>query len=302
MYWDMGVESMKMFFKAVQENFTGKSLRLTKQVQEERKKLELTIVSIRPRIDQGLQQMEAARKELKFLKDNKDAIEKNKNFQYTYKEQKFRKVDLPAGVYTTTCQTCNRTCHENCVFSDNNDKSRCSAITDGYCTVCPNKCYWTKHFNLPFKYEYYYVEELRNYEDLKKRYYEAQNGKNISDQVLDGLSKDLKQVQQKIYNDIETMCSSLKKLDEIALKPNPYSSTEMIDLMIQQEQTNKQEGYLDRIQGLNDVKQKYQILSKLTTSNEKEKALKEFFSSYQNTISELDNINKGKDNSSCSIF
>ena len=35
---------------------------------------------------------------------------------------------LPAGTYVTNCRVCNKTCHDNCAFADDNDKARCSAM------------------------------------------------------------------------------------------------------------------------------------------------------------------------------
>jgi len=49
----------------------------------------------------------------------------------------------------------------------------CSAMVNGKCTVCPQKCDWSSHSNLPFIFEYYIHTEKRTKEDLKKRFVDA---------------------------------------------------------------------------------------------------------------------------------
>jgi len=71
-------------FKDVEGKFIPKSLSLTKEVLDERKKLQHTVVNIKPRIDVGLSKLESARKEIEYLEKHQEAIESNKNFTYSY--------------------------------------------------------------------------------------------------------------------------------------------------------------------------------------------------------------------------
>ncbi len=48
-------------------------------------------------------------------------------------------------------------------------------MTDGFCTVCPNKCEWMKHSNLPFIYEYYEEMVTKRSQDLYNNYIDAQS-------------------------------------------------------------------------------------------------------------------------------
>ena len=117
-----------------------KSLILSKQVLELRQKLEATITGLRPQIDKSLIIMENIRKEISFIKANKDKIDQFKDFKYKFKEPKVTKQDLQQGQYTSNCIICNYTCHYPCYISDDNNKIRCSAMRNEYCTVCKNKC------------------------------------------------------------------------------------------------------------------------------------------------------------------
>lgn len=97
--------------------------------------------------------LDTIKKELVFLNHHKLEIEENKNFTYSVLEPKIEKIDLAPGIHTTTCLNCNRTCHENCIFSNNEDKAKCIAMNKSFCTICPKKCWWFMHVNYPFIYK-----------------------------------------------------------------------------------------------------------------------------------------------------
>jgi len=44
---------------------------------------------------------------------------------------------------------------------------------DGNCGVCPGKCYWDKHSNLPFVFIYTEKKVLGTYFELKEKYENA---------------------------------------------------------------------------------------------------------------------------------
>ena len=78
----------------------------------------------------------------------------NKDFKYTIKTTKQRKVDLQGqDVYVTNCLICNYTCHETCGYANDGDKFKCSAmdhqgdIQRAHCAVCVKKCGWQDHVN-----------------------------------------------------------------------------------------------------------------------------------------------------------
>ena len=55
----------------------------------------------------------------------------------------------------------------------------------------------------------------------------------------------------------------MQRLDEIALKPNPLSEVEYIDLLIESERQEGKPGYPQRIKYYQDMKQRAMIMSKL---------------------------------------
>ena len=160
---------------------------LTREVLNVRKQLQVKILGLRPQLDQNLQVMENVRKEINIIETNKDKINQCKDFNYKFKKPEIVKKDLPKGEHTTTCIICNYTCHYPCYIPDNNDKIRCSAMRNGKCTVCKNKCEWNQHQNLPYIIEYKEIEETPTSKELGKKYVDS-----TSIQKLKKLLKNLK--------------------------------------------------------------------------------------------------------------
>ena len=63
-------------------------------------------------------------------------------------------------------------------------------------------------------------------------------------------------------DDIEILKDSLNILRNITSKSNPYSSIEVVDLMIYQENLNKKAGFSERLKSLDEIKNYYIISSK----------------------------------------
>ena len=59
--------------------------------------------------------------------------------------------ELPPGVCTVTCLTCNFDCYENWNGTDDAEKKYCPAMdSDGNCQQCPRKCSWDLHKAVPY--------------------------------------------------------------------------------------------------------------------------------------------------------
>ena len=141
MFWKMGANSFKEFFKQFSTAKT-QSLQQTREVIQEREKLEAIIQGLQPQIKAGLTKIDVLRQERQILRDHEAAILSNKNFTYKVAETKQRLVYLDPGTYVTNCLVCNYTCHGRCVFADDNDKYCCAAMDEGHgtwsakCGVC----------------------------------------------------------------------------------------------------------------------------------------------------------------------
>jgi predicted nuclease with TOPRIM domain len=264
MFWNMGMKSFENFFtrfKVVEPQ----SLQLTNEVLEERQRLETTINRLQPQINERLAKIEELRDEERILKEHESDMLTNKDFKYTVTLTKQRKVDLNPGHYVTNCLVCNYTCHEDCRYNNDCDKWRCSAMDDGdmntaSCRVCPGGgCHWTQHVNNPYRFELYQEDEERTQEDLKQKYAEAAEGKVHVQGMIKTINDHLSQLDEHVTEMFDQVRDSSKRLGEIALKPNPLTEVEYIDILIESEKQEVKPGYKARIKYLQDARKRAQL-------------------------------------------
>ncbi|XP_075034340.1 uncharacterized protein LOC142095289 [Mixophyes fleayi] len=261
MFWNMGVESMKTFFSHL-SNIETKSLTLTKEVLRERKQLQMTLQALQPQIKLALMKLDEIRKTEEALQQNKDRMAANKDFEY----EVVKTVPVQEVItkdFITNCQNCHFTCHYPCRIPDDKDKHKCYAMSNGSCTQCPGKCVWNVHFNQKYKWDYVTTKEKRTYDQLKANY-EAASGEVMTvEKMFKKLKDEYDDMKKTVFGLIDKSSQSLKRLREIALRPNPLSTPEYIDLMIQNEELEAKPGYLERIKSLMEVREQAEILQKM---------------------------------------
>ncbi|XP_062894941.1 uncharacterized protein LOC134341109 isoform X1 [Mobula hypostoma] len=268
MSWKMGENSMKKFFRALNKMET-KSLSLTKEVLMERKQLETVVEGLQVQIRVGLTKLEEVRKTQQVLNQHQTELEANKDFEYEIEITVPEQEDISkTGHYITNCQKCHFTCHYPCAIANDAEKSGCAAM-DGNrnCTVCPQKCVWSVHFNQKYKFNYVTKKEKRTYDELKKNYEMAYGEKMTQQNIMESLQQEFVVVQNVVLEFIEQLSISIRRLEEIALRPSPLSTPAYIELLIQSEKEEAKPGFLDRIQALRDVKERAELIEKVTNVN-----------------------------------
>lgn len=257
MFWKMGAKSLDKFFAALNTMKT-KSLTMTKEVLRERKQLENSIENLQEQVKAGLAKLEEIKQTSEILKAHEAEISRNENFEFEVKVTKPDKKDISrSGNYITNCQQCHHTCHYPCGIPNDKDKKGCDAMgSNGYCEVCPGKCYWNVHFNQKYKWEYKEVTEKRTIKDLKDKYMKATKEKFSVQEVINKLNNEYKQVQDKVVELVETSGKCLNRLKEIALKPNPLSTLEYIDMLIEAEKSEAKPGWKKRVETLMAMREK----------------------------------------------
>uniref|UniRef100_A0A672ILA4 Septin-type G domain-containing protein n=1 Tax=Salarias fasciatus TaxID=181472 RepID=A0A672ILA4_SALFA len=265
MFWDMGSKSMKRFFNALNVINT-KSLKLTKEVLRERQQLEVSIKSLQTRVKLGLAKMEEINETEKQLKYHEAEISRNKNFEiYVTVKKPQQEVISGTGIYLTNCQQCHFTCHYPCGIPNDDDKSGCSAMgSDGRCKQCPGKCHWSVHFNQKYKWSYEEVQEKRTIGELKQKYQKAKGEKISVEGIIHGLKAHYNQMQTEVVKLISWSANCLNRLKEIALKPNPLSTPEYIDMLIEGEKSEGKPGFKERVNALMAMKEKAEFMTKVS--------------------------------------
>ena len=262
MFWKMGMKSFKTFFLQLGEKKGGSSQH-TKEVLREREHLEVLVSGLQPKIRQGLSKMDEMRQEEAAVKKFEAEIEANKSFTYRQTQTQQRRVPLKAGEHVTVCMHCHYTCHYPCYIPKNADKMNCAAMTGGKCGVCIQKCDWNMHENAGYRLEHFDVEVEVTLEQLKAKYYKAQSGKSTQQAMLDRMKAELQQMQSLVVDTIFQAKRSLARLNEIAMKSNPLSEVQYIELLIESEKKQAKPGFLRRIQSLEACKEEAELLAKI---------------------------------------
>ncbi|KAL3989019.1 hypothetical protein ACER0C_013337 [Sarotherodon galilaeus] len=264
MFWEMGTKSMRKFFAALNKIET-KSLTMTKEVLRERKQLENSVENLQVQVKLGLAKLEEIKETSEKLREHEAEISRNENFEFEVTVKKPVQEDISGtGNYITNCQQCHVTCHYPCAIPNDADKSGCSAIgPNGYCTECPGKCVWNIHFNQKYKWGYKDVKEKRTIKDLEEKYREAKGEKMTVQKVIDKLKAEYKSLQAEVVKLMERSSKCLNRLKEIALKANPLSTPEYIDMLIEGEKSEAKPGWKQRVQSLMSMKEKAETMAKI---------------------------------------
>ncbi|KAI9556597.1 hypothetical protein GHT06_016387 [Daphnia sinensis] len=266
-FWRMGMENFDRFFFALATMKT-KSLSLTKQVLEERRRLEATVEGLQPLIKYGLTKMEEMRKTKQMITNSQAQIDANENVEIEVEVHEAVQVKYDGGCLTN-CNKCQVTCHIPCYLGNTENKLNCAAMDHSMpaenrsCTVCPQKCIWNLHENQPYKWEYVKQKKTTTSDAIKEKYEAELKRKLTAQQLVQVLEQDVQKNDKIVLQQVNTVTQCIKRLDEIALRPNPFSTPQYIDLFIDSEQQEKRQGYKERIESLKKLRKMAVIMSKI---------------------------------------
>lgn len=259
-FWDMGMKSCDDFFKSLL-NLQTRSLLLTSEVLTKRHKLENTILNLQEEIDLCLSKLNLLEQEVNIFTKYNVEIQANENFEYEVDESKMEKIDISGqGIHTTTCLTCNYTCHKNCAYANDDDKKGCCSMgEDGFCTECPKNCNWQQHANVPHIFKWYTEKVKKTYAEMKDKYQQANHKKMSQKDVLKEMDEEIKILETGIQLKIDEITKYGNRLKEIALRPDPLSTVQYIELMIESEMREKKSGFNKRVEILHGFKKRADI-------------------------------------------
>lgn len=260
MFWKMGTKSCKDFLSKL-TTVLPKSLFMTKSVLEMRNKIQLTIQKLQEEVTTGLNKLEQLKEEVNIVLKHKSTIEQNKDFEYTVIEEVIKSEKISPGTYITNCVKCNTTCHYPCRYSNNWDKIQCLAITNQYCNVCDKKCHWSDHVNNDFRIITIQEKKVKDSMYLKQKYQKAQGEYTSAEGIVTGLLDEIRARQLKIVGLTSEMRTRLEELDKIALKPNPLSTLDYIDILIDAEENTARAGWKERKNQLEDIRKEVVVMN-----------------------------------------
>ena len=103
--------------------------------------------------------------------------------------------------------------------------------------------------------------EKRHYVDLEKKYREGEKGKATAESMIMKIKDKVEKTFKKVCKDISTAQQCLQHLEEIALKPNPLTELQYIDLLIKAEKSEGKDGWENRVKCLEKAREMAVIMA-----------------------------------------
>jgi GTPase SAR1 family protein len=253
-FWEMGMDGYRHCFEVL-GSLQTQSLLLTRELLRERDRLQAAIQGIHRLVARGTSKLDEIEQEEAIVGQHRLDIEANRNFRTTVRIQKADQVRSPPGLHVTNCVICNMTCHHGCAYANNEDKKHCIAMNGENCKICPGKCFWRRHENQPFYWDFKEIEETRTLEEIRAKYADATTKKASAESILSKTRTMYKEIQAELQKHVENARRYVNRLAEIAARPNPLSSVDYIDLLIQAEEIEKKSGWQSRVRYLHEVRE-----------------------------------------------
>lgn len=257
-HWRMGEESMKRFFSLLSELET-RSLVLTKEVLDERRHLQACIDGLEHHLQITIDKQNELSQIGGALKANNDIIKDQKDFEFEVTI--YEPVRSPSGKMATSCQKCQVTCHRRCPLAPANKLIFCDVMRWGKCKVCPGKCSWQDHIKEKVVYIRTPKKVLKKYSDLKKEYEEGLVIPITSEELEMKIQSELTKAEENGQKLLEASYKCVARLEEIALRPNPMTAEQYLDILI------KRERKTDRIEKFEKMKLKARITCLMVKEN-----------------------------------
>ncbi|XP_057365083.1 uncharacterized protein LOC130685824 [Daphnia carinata] len=264
----MAVKGFDNFFADLR-NMKEISLTLTREVLEERRRLEALVEGLQHITQKKLAKIDEFEKIKKALTENQQQMKENKNFNFEVEFLVPESIDIGGtGQFTTNCQKCKTTCHFPCSKASDSDKYRCSVMdSNGTCMIC--KCSWNAHFNQKYRYEMVMEKVLRSSDAIRKQYQGAQTAALTNQQLFAQLQAEIDQNEKQLMELVREASPCIQRLNEIALKPHTLSTSAYIDLMIEKEKQEHHAGYQQRITTLQRLRQVAEMMTKVVNDHQK---------------------------------
>ncbi|XP_039537236.1 uncharacterized protein LOC120485501 [Pimephales promelas] len=277
--WGMGEESMNEFFKLMEEK-NRKSVQMTLNVLQERRRLEACVSNLKQRIEEKESKTDELKQIQEILRQNRDKIKKCEDFQFTV--TKSFKVKVPIvnewlwNRNATCCSVCEENCHEwHCDWVSPSKLSQCWVMKDDHCTVCSGKCHYSEHVKENKKYVTKTEDVKMTFNKLKQEYErnsekpktrfdknkydttkeehesimkESENITGIEKQLIRDLEK-IKEEKSKLLHEVYMAIMSLSK---IALKADSAFTLQHLDFLILR--LKEEEGKEEWMKNLEDLR------------------------------------------------
>ena len=182
----------------------------------------------------------------------------------------------PTTYSTTNCLDCKVTCHERCRVGLDNMKFICT-VMKGFskCRVCPGKCSWKKHANQGFVYDVELKDAEINVANIRRRYEKEVGRKLTPEEVTKQFEDEINEIEDETKKLIQQATSCIGRLEAIALRPDPLTTSDYIDVLIATERARPTNGWKKRVEYLMRLKGQAEFMKEISSAETRIKGTEE---------------------------
>ena len=261
--WKKNEKAYEKICRSLQE-IEDKSLWLTKKNLEERETLQLTLEDIKLKMEQGMKLAVAIRQTKAKVLSTRAERDKHKDFVYDVPVQKKEKqLYQKQEERSFNCTVCEKSCHSDCTLAYNKLRRFCKVVNTikGTCKQCD--CLASVHKLENFVYTTVVVQEKRVVAEGAFKFAKAHIEVSASAIVLEALQEEQKRITTENLLLLWKAKQCLKKIQDISLSGTPITETSYVDLMIQNEKETQKDGWKERVEALNELKQNAEAISEI---------------------------------------
>ncbi|XP_073488613.1 uncharacterized protein [Aquarana catesbeiana] len=263
LHWEIGMQNIEKFLLAFLPGIASKDLSLTKEVLKERNALEVTLDGLVQKIQEVIFKRHELEETERALNEHKVEIEKNVHFQMEVMQ--CRKEKIESSENSTNCNECESTCHKDCLVYFNPLVYFCEVFNmKGDCRVCGHST--TAHCSEKSYYKTSSVLKVITFPEIIKQYDEEMKVITL-EKFLMKLKEKIQKAENEALKLIQKVDTILKRLQEIALKPNSMSAVDYIQQLIEKEYQERTDGFGERIKMLEKAIKGFNFISNIQSQD-----------------------------------
>jgi hypothetical protein len=123
------------------------------------------------------------------------------------------------------------------------------------------------HNNNSYRFETYPVTVEKTYDELKQKYEIAQKEEKKQRSVIGKVSGAFSSLGNKVMKMVSDVRGYINKLNDIALRPNPLSDLDYIDLLIESEKSERKCGWEQRLKLYYKMRKEAELMRQTANAN-----------------------------------
>jgi hypothetical protein len=122
------------------------------------------------------------------------------------------------------------------------------------CNICPGKCSKDKHQHDDYKWDSIQEVETQTLYEVREKYKAAKKQQSNAEEILHGLKEEIERLKSDIFKTMEEITDCSNVLKKIALRGNPLTVMDHVQIIIHNEKRDEKPGYEERIKSLQELK------------------------------------------------